>query len=332
MQPVERRISNFSGRQYVVESRTCGAMESWFFACARKAHLGQRVDCAPMYYESVAFAVCAGDSEMELELAGRVAVVTGGASGIGWACARALSREGCHVALWDLSAQVKEAAGVLVRDFGCSSLGIPLDVCDFAAVQEAVRQTETGLGPISHLVHAAAVGSGKFGYPFTNLEPADWPRVLEVNIMGMAHVAHAIAPGMISRRDGTLVFLASVAGQIGSQTDPPYSASKAANINFAQCLAKDLGPHGIRVNVVSPGMVRTPLNQRVWKAWHDQQPEDKRRSYDEWAGDKVRAITPLGRWQEPEDIADMVTFLSSARAAQVTGQTVNVDGGHVMHS
>jgi 2-hydroxycyclohexanecarboxyl-CoA dehydrogenase len=269
---------------------------------------------------------------MDLELAGRVAVVTGGASGIGWACAHALSREGCKVALWDLSTKVNDVAGVLAREFGGSSLGISVDVCDFAAVQEAVRQTETGLGPIAHLVHAAAVGSGKFGYPFTNLEPADWPRVLEVNILGMAHVAHAIVPGMVLRKDGTLVFLASVAGQIGSQTDPPYSASKAANINFAQCMAKDLGPHGIRVNVVSPGMVRTPLNERVWKAWNDQQPPENRRSYEEWAGDKVRAITPLRRWQEPEDIADMVTFLSSARAAQVTGQTVNVDGGHVMHS
>ncbi len=269
---------------------------------------------------------------MDLELTGNVAVVTGGASGIGWACARALSREGCHVALWDLSTQTKDAAGVLAREFGGSSLGISVDVCDFAAVQEAVRQTEIALGPISHLVHAAAVGSGRFGYPFTNLEPADWPRVLEVNILGMVHVAHAIAPGMISRKKGTLVFLASVAGQIGSQTDPPYSASKAANINFAQGMAKDLGPHGIRVNVVSPGMVRTPLNERVWKAWNDQQPPANRRSYEDWAGDKVRAITPLGRWQEPEDVADMVTFLSSARAAQVTGQTVNVDGGHVMHS
>jgi 2-hydroxycyclohexanecarboxyl-CoA dehydrogenase len=269
---------------------------------------------------------------MELELNGRVAVVTGGASGIGWACARALSREGCKVALWDLSAKVKDAAGVLDREFGGTSLGLSVDVGDFAAVQMAVEETETALGPIAHLVHAAAMGSGKFGYPFTNLEPADWPRVLEVNILGMTHVAHAVVPGMISRKEGTLVFLASVAGQIGSQTDPPYSASKAANINFAQCMAKDLGPHGIRVNVVSPGMVRTPLNERVWKAWHDQQPEAERRSYEDWGGDKVRAIAPLGRWQEPEDIADMVTFLSSARAAQVTGQTVNVDGGQVMHS
>jgi 2-hydroxycyclohexanecarboxyl-CoA dehydrogenase len=147
----------------------------------------------------------------------------------------------------------------------------------------------------------------------------------------MVHVAHAIAPGMVARKQGTMVFVASVAGQIGSQTDPPYSASKAANINFAQCLAKDLAPHNVRVNIVNPGMVRTPLNRGVWQAWNDQQPPDQRRSYDDWAGDKIRAVAPLGQWQEPEDLADMVAFLSSARASQVTGQTINVDGGQVMH-
>src|ERR1700678_4434058 len=267
---------------------------------------------------------------MDLKLEASVTVVTGGASGICLACARGFAREGGHVAVWDLSPEAPAAAAELATNQ--RSLGLTVDVKDFQAVEKAVKDTEAALGPISHLVHAAAVGSGKFGYPFTNLKPGDWSRVLEVNILGMVHVAHAIAPGMVTRKQGTMVFLASVAGQIGSQTDPPYSASKAANINFAQCLAKDLAPHGIRVNVVNPGMVRTPLNQRIWKAWHDQQPPENRRSYEEWAGDKVRTITPLRRWQEPEDIADMVTFLSSARAAQVTGQTVNVDGGHVMHS
>jgi 2-hydroxycyclohexanecarboxyl-CoA dehydrogenase len=194
-----------------------------------------------------------------------------------------------------------------------------------------MRETEATLGAISHLVHAAAMGSGKFGFPFTNLEPGDWPRVLDVNVMGMVHVSHAIAPGMVARRAGTMVFIASVAGQIGSQTDPPYSASKAANINFAQCLAKDMAPHNVRVNIVNPGMVKTPLNRRVWQAWNDQQPADRKRSYEEWAGEKVRSVVPLGRWQAPEDVADMVVFLSSARTSQVTGQTINVDGGQVMH-
>ena len=265
---------------------------------------------------------------MDLELDGRVAVITGGASGIGLACARGLASEGCRVALWDLTAGVKDKAKSLADDFGGDPIGLVVDVSDFVAVQAAVKETTEALGPIGHLVHSAAIGSGKFGFPFTNLKPEDWSRVLNVNILGMAH---AVAPGMIARKDGTMVFIASVAGQIGSQTDPPYSASKAANINFAQCLAKDLAPHNVRVNIVNPGMVQTPLNKGVWQAWNDQQIPDKRLSYEDWAGAKVSSVVPLGRWQQTEDVADMVAFLSSARAGQVTGQTINVDGGQVMH-
>lgn len=248
---------------------------------------------------------------MNLDLTGHVAVVTGGASGIGAACARGFEAEGCRVAIWDLSTGV--------------------DVSDFLAVQRALAETEARLGPVRHVVHAAAMGSGKFGFPFTNLEPGDWRRVVDVNVMGMVHVAQACASGMAARRAGTMVFIASIAGQIGSQTDPPYSASKAANINFAQCLAKDLAPYGVRVNTVNPGMVKTPLNENVWRAWNAQQPEAKKRSYEEWAGEKVRSVAPLGRWQETDDVADMVVFLSSERARNVTGQTINVDGGQVMH-
>jgi len=128
-----------------------------------------------------------------------------------------------------------------------------------------------------------------------------------------------------------MVFVASVAGQIGSQTDPPYSASKAANINFAQCLAKDLAGRRVRVNTVCPGMVQTPLNHSVWQAWHEQTPPAERLSYQEWADRKIRALVPLGQWQTPDSIADMIVFLSSGRSAHVTGQTINVDGGFVMH-
>lgn len=268
---------------------------------------------------------------MELELTHHVAVVTGGASGIGRAVAELFAREGCQVALWDVAPGVAEVARELSATHQVPVFGCVVDVTRRETLAAALAATERTLGPVEHVVHAAAIGSGKFGFPFTNLSPADWPRVFEVNVMGMVNLAHIVAPQLIGRRRGTLVFLASVAGQIGSQTDPPYSASKAANINFAQCLAKDLAPHGIRVNTVCPGMVKTPLNESVWRAWHDQQPPEKRRSYEEWAGDKIRALLPLGRWQTPADIADMVVFLSSARAAQVTGQTINVDGGFVMH-
>lgn len=268
---------------------------------------------------------------MDLDLRDHVALVTGGASGIGRASAEAFAAEGAHVALWDISENVGQAASELAEGYGVRAFGLRVDITDQAAVTQAVERCRGELGGLDHLVHAAAVGSGKFGFPFTNLTPDDWPRTLQVNIIGMVNVAHAITPLMVEQRRGTQVFIASVAGQIGSQTDPPYSASKAANINFAQCMARDLAPHGVRVNTVCPGMVRTPLNQSVWKAWHDRQPPEQRLSYDEWSAQKIRGIVPLGKWQTPGDIADMIVFLSSDRAAHVTGQTINVDGGYVMH-
>jgi 2-hydroxycyclohexanecarboxyl-CoA dehydrogenase len=268
---------------------------------------------------------------MDLEISGNGAVVTGGASGIGRAAARELAREGARVVLWDLADSVDGVAQQIAVDHGVEAVGVRVDVTDAESVAAALQSTLSALGAIDHLVHAAAIGSGKFGFPFTNLRPEDWIKTLNVNILGMVQVAHAVAPTMLERGRGTMVFVSSVAGQIGSQTDPPYSASKAANINFAQCMAKDLAPHGIRVNTVCPGMVQTALNRGVWQAWHDRQPPDKRRSYEDWAGEKIRNVIPMGSWQTAEDIADMIVFLSSRRSGQVTGQTINVDGGFVMH-
>ncbi len=235
------------------------------------------------------------------------------------------------MALWDRSPSVEGVAQEIAARFGVSSTSAMVDVGDFESVRCAMQQTLDGGMSVEHVVHCAAIGSTKFGFPFTNLTPNDWIQTIEVNVMGMVNVAHAVTPHLIESRRGTFVFLASVAGQIGSQTDPPYSASKAANINFAQCMAKDLAVHGIRVNTVCPGMVQTALNRSVWKAWHDQTPEAERLSYDDWAGRKIRSIVPLGRWQTPDDIASMIVFLSSDRAKEVTGQTINVDGGFVMH-
>ena len=268
---------------------------------------------------------------MDMHLKNRVVVITGGASGIGLACARAFAAEGAGIALWDLGDHADLARG-LAEKYHTRVIAKTADVANESAVKLAASETEAELGPIDHVVHAAAIGSGKFGFPFTNVSAADWRRVMDVNVMGMVHVALAISPGMVARKTGTMVFLGSVAGQIGSQTDPPYSAAKAAGINFAQCMAKDLAPHGIRVNTVCPGMVQTPLNRSVWQAWHDARPVGERVTYEQWAEEKIKAVVPLGQWQTPEAIADMIVFLSSDRTAHVTGQTINVDGGFVMHS
>lgn len=269
---------------------------------------------------------------MDLNLTGNTAIITGGASGIGLASAKAFAAEGCSVILWDLADTVEEVAQEISQTYEVSADSSIVDIVDRVSIQTTLNKALADGSPIDHLVHCAAIGSGKYGFPFTNVQPEDWSRTLTVNIQGMVNVAHAVSPHFVQQRQGTFVFLASVAGQIGSQTDPPYSASKAANINFAQCMAKDLAPHNVRVNTVCPGMVQTPLNRSVWQAWYDRAPDDQKQTYEAWAEGKIKQVCPLGRWQTPEDIAAMIVFLSSPKAANITGQTINVDGGFVMHS
>jgi NAD(P)-dependent dehydrogenase (short-subunit alcohol dehydrogenase family) len=263
---------------------------------------------------------------MDLGLTGQVAVVVGAARGLGHAVAAGFAQEGTKVALLDVSPGVHAAAEAL------GGKGWVADVTHYPAVKTAAEDVRFLFGRVDHVVFAAGVGSGKFGFPFWNLDPTDWLPVLSVNLIGAANVAHAFAPGLAAQRGGTMLFVASVAGQIGSQTDPPYSASKAGLINFAQCAAKDLAPHGVRVNCLCPGMVKTDLNRSVWRAWADRQPAGAAvPDYEAWAAEKIARLVPLNRWQTAEDVAAMAVFLASARAANVTGQTVNVDGGYVMH-
>jgi 2-hydroxycyclohexanecarboxyl-CoA dehydrogenase len=268
---------------------------------------------------------------VDLKLAGHTAVIVGGARGIGRAIAETFATEGANVAILDRDSDVTVASSQIEGEKRVRTLGILSDATDYSAMKQAAARIGEGFGRIDHIVFAVGIGSGKFGFPFWNLEPADWPRVLQINVVAAANVAHAFSPPMVQAKSGTMLLISSVAGQIGSQTDPPYSASKAALINFAQCAAKDLAPFGVRVNTICPGMVKTVLNRAVWEAWHRQQPEDQRQSYDDWADEKIRKVVPLGRWQEPEEIAAMTVFLASHQARNITGQTINVDGGFVMH-
>jgi NAD(P)-dependent dehydrogenase (short-subunit alcohol dehydrogenase family) len=264
---------------------------------------------------------------MDMSLREHVAVIVGGARGLGLAIAQEFSAEGTQVVLVDRESEVETIAHGISPD----ALGFPGDVTDYAAMQTMANTVRTRFGRCDHLVFAAGVGSGQFGFPFWKVDPSSWEHVLRVNLVGGVNVAHAFAPAMAEARTGTILFIASVAGQMGSQTDPPYSASKAGLINFAQCAAKDLAPHGVRVNVLNPGMVQTVLNRSVYESWADRQPVENRPTYEQWAGEKVRTIVPLQRWQTPKDVASMSVFLASSRAHNVTGQCINVDGGYVMH-
>jgi NAD(P)-dependent dehydrogenase (short-subunit alcohol dehydrogenase family) len=277
---------------------------------------------------------------VDFGLAGEVVVVFGAAQGIGAAIARAFASEAALVAAIDRDPSVIDLAGPSPL-----ALRMVADVTDYAAVRSTAEAVTRRFQRCDHVVFAVGAGSGKFGFPFWNLDPADWEPVLKINLLGAVNVAHAFGPALAagaaanegaesppgSRSSRTMLFLSSVAGQIGSQTDPPYSAAKAALINFSQCAAKDLAPYGVRVNTLCPGMVPTSLNQGVYQAWARGQPESARSSYEAWSADKIKKLVPLNRWQQPEDIAAMAVFLASSQARNITGQTINVDGGYVMH-
>lgn len=269
---------------------------------------------------------------MELQLRDQVAVIFGAASGIGLAIAEAFALEGAAVVLVDRDEQVRAAAAAIAKTGSVGAQAHVADVTDYGRMQQLAQDVAADASAARHVVFAVGAGSGKFGFPFWNLTPADWPRVLNINLVGAVNVAHAFAPQLAAQRRGTLLFLSSIAGQIGSQTDPPYSAAKAGLINFAQVAAKDFAPYEVRVNVISPGMVKTPLNRAVWQAWNERQAAGQQRSYEDWAGEKVQQVAPLQRWQTPQDVAALAVFLASDRAANITGQTLNVDGGQVMHS
>ncbi|MBM3821778.1 MAG: SDR family oxidoreductase [Verrucomicrobia bacterium] len=257
---------------------------------------------------------------MDLQLQGQRVVVFGAAQGLGRAIADGFASEGCEVFGFDLLHAPASTTSTARFETG--------DVTSW----DRVRSFVDACGPVDHMVYSVGVGSGKFGFPFWNLTPDDWPRVLEVNLLGAVHAAHACAPGMVHRRKGSMLFVVSVAGQMGSQTDPPYSAAKAGLINFVQCAAKDLAPYGVRSNALSPGMVQTGLNRSVWQAGQRLLPESARQDYETWASEKIRKVAPLGRWQAPEEFAAMAVFLASEHARNITGQTLNIDGGQVMHA
>ena len=260
---------------------------------------------------------------MDLKLDGRVALVAGGARGIGAAIALAFRAEGARVAVLDIDPNMPDMA----RQFDCS--GWVADIADYANLLAVADEIRREYGRVDHVVNAAAIGSGKFGFPFWELAPSDWDRVLRVNIGGAVNVAHCFAPDMAKARRGTMLFLASVAGQTGSQTDPPYSASKAAVLNFVKCAARDLAPFGVRVNALCPGMVDTALNRSIHAAWAARQ-DSPAAEFEDWAAVKIKALVPLGRWQTPAEIAAVAVFLASDHAGSITGQAVNVDGGYVM--
>ena len=249
-------------------------------------------------------------------LEGQVAVVTGGRQGIGRAIALIFAEAGADVAVCDFVVEDGKLDEVAeeIRGVGRRALVIRADVSVKEDIDNLARETTEELGPVDILVNNAGIGSGT---PLLELEEEEWDRVIDVHLKGCYLCCRAIAPGMVARKHGNIINLSSVEGLrrvITREGGNPYPAAKAGIILLTQTLTWELGPHGIRVNAIAPGAVRTEMTRELWENPESMDP-------------MVRTQVPLGRPAEPEEIASAALFLASDAASYVTGHTLVVDGG-----
>jgi NAD(P)-dependent dehydrogenase (short-subunit alcohol dehydrogenase family) len=243
---------------------------------------------------------------------GRVALVTGGASGIGRATAEELAAGGATVAVADVDGEAASAVARALEGSGGRALAVQLDVTDAAGAESALAYVSHALGPPAILVNCA--GCWTFGR-FEELATHEWQRDLQVNLVGTLNVTRAALAGLRAAASSAVVNVASDAARVGEPGLAVYSAAKAGVIAFSKSLAKEAGRHGVRVNCVAPASVRTPATA------------DHLDSIDERA--LLRAY-PLGRLGEPGDVAGAIAFLASDEARWITGQVLSVNGGYAM--
>jgi NAD(P)-dependent dehydrogenase (short-subunit alcohol dehydrogenase family) len=239
----------------------------------------------------------------------RVAVVTGGASGIGRAISQRLARDGRRVAVLDLDGAAAERAAADLRGTGGTALGVPVDVADRAAVDAALTRVREELGPVEILVTSAGLDSFM---PFTEITPELWDRVIAVNLSGTFHCLQAAVPDMLAAGWGRI---SSSSAQSGAARMAHYVASKGGVIGLTKALAMELAPRGITVNTIPPGSIETPMTRRAEESGNLPSMEI------------VAKVVPVGRTGTPEDIAAACAFLCSDEAGYITGQQINVNGG-----
>jgi NAD(P)-dependent dehydrogenase (short-subunit alcohol dehydrogenase family) len=231
---------------------------------------------------------------------------------MGLAIARRLAARGDRVAILDLSAEAAQEASATIGADGGDSLGVPVDVSDRAAVDDALDQVRQGFGPVEIMVTSAGLDAFR---DFMAISMEEWTRMLAVNLTGTFNCLQAAVPDMLKAEWGRIVTISSSSAQSGAKRMAHYVASKGGVIGLSKALALELAPHGITVNTIPPGSIDTPMMRRA-----------------ETAGDVpdidlIARQTPVRRSGTPEDIAAACEFLCSEDAGYITGQALNVNGG-----
>jgi NAD(P)-dependent dehydrogenase (short-subunit alcohol dehydrogenase family) len=246
---------------------------------------------------------------MDLGLRGKVAFITGGASGLGKCTAETMVAEGMSVMLADFNDAMLESTRAELAGAGASVEAVKLDVRDLAACRKAVDDAVKRFGQVDVLVNSAGIG-GSFSF-FAQSDPDEWNDLIGINLLGVMNCCRAVSDHMIERRYGKIVSIASEAGKANEKRMVVYGATKGGVISLTRGLALELGRYSINVNAVCPGVTRTPMTAYI----------------DEEMERQAEKFYPLGRLGQPQDIAPMITFLASERASWITGQAISISGG-----
>jgi meso-butanediol dehydrogenase/(S,S)-butanediol dehydrogenase/diacetyl reductase len=264
-----------------------------------------------------------------MRLAGKVAVVTGGGSGIGRGIVLAMAREGADLAIPDIQVLNAEKVAEEVKAMGRKVIAMRTDVTSVADVKVMTDRVRETYGRIDVLVNNAGMASPP-GMPFTNNTEEDWERTFAVNTKSVFITCKAVVPHMLERKAGAIINIASIAGPLAAPTMPAYSVAKGGVITFTRVLAKELAAGGVRVNAICPGVLWTDFWQKLAAHLAETNPGFKGMTARQVFDKRVADVIPMKREQQPEDIGWAAVFLASDEARNITGQSLNVDGGCVM--
>eukprot|EP01037_Dinobryon_pediforme_P011826 gene11826-biopygen7190 len=251
-------------------------------------------------------------------LNGKTVIVTGGGGGIGGATSRRFAEEGAKVAVFDMNLEAAQKVAEGIQAAGGVAQAFQCDITQRTQVDAAVAAAEAALGPIDVLVNNAGWDVFK---PFTKTVPAEWDKLIAINLTGALHMLHAVLPGMAERKTGRIVNIASDAARGGSSGEAVYSACKGGLVALSKTLAREHARQNITVNVVCPGPTDTALLAGVAEGARD--PAKLLEAF--------RSAIPLGRLGQPDDLASAIAFFGSDDAGFITGQVISVSGGLTMH-